>query len=71
VAITEQPSVPTGDDLLTVREVADLLRCTPRTVQYAINDGRLPAYHLLGRHSVRVARADLEAFGLRRVPVPR
>jgi excisionase family DNA binding protein len=57
--------------LLTVQEVADLLRCTTRTIHRAISEGRLPAYYVLGRHSVRVMRSDLMTFGLRPIAIPR
>jgi excisionase family DNA binding protein len=46
--------------LLTVREVAEVLRCAESTVYRAIQGGRLPAWRY-GR-MVRVREADLERF---------
>lgn len=46
-------------DLLTVSEVAALMRVSRRAVDTWIKDGRLPALKIAG--TVRVRRADLEA----------
>lgn len=43
----------------TVREVADLLRCSPQTVYRSIDAGQLPAVRLMGVVRVPVAAIDL------------
>ncbi len=59
----KESAVTDGDrrrDLLTVAEVARVLRCGHRTVRAAIHDGRIPACRPLGEWRVR--RADVEAL---------
>ncbi len=49
--------------LLTVEEVAEVLRCSPKTVHKMINEGRLRAFKLrggTGQHLVR--ETDLTRF---------
>lgn len=48
-------------DLLTVRQVADLLQVDRRTVQRWIESGMLPAYRV-GPVLLRVSARALEAF---------
>ena len=57
------------DDLLTVREVADLLRVTPMTVYRAIEAGTLK--HLRFGRTIRIARSDLEEYTQAQTRVPR
>lgn len=47
---------------LTVNEVADRYRTTPRTVQRWIREGRLRAVRLPGGRSYRIDEADLAAI---------
>ena len=35
-----------GEEILTIREVADLLKLHPKTVNKLANSGRLPAYRI-------------------------
>ena len=35
-----------GEEILTIREVADLLKLHPKTVNRLANTGRLPAYKI-------------------------
>lgn len=53
---THQPS-----ELLTVREVAELLRVSPETVRRRVRAGDLPACKLSQR-AIRIRRADLDAI---------
>jgi excisionase family DNA binding protein len=48
------------ENLLTVAEVAKLLKLNPQTIRNAIDGGRLTAVRL-GRR-VRIRRSDLEAY---------
>lgn len=48
------------DELLTVREVAERLKLTEKSVRRYISEGKLPAVKL-GR-VLRVREADLETF---------
>jgi excisionase family DNA binding protein len=48
------------DDMLTVAEVAALLKLNPQTIRNWINQGTLPASHV-GR-SVRIRRRDLDSL---------
>jgi excisionase family DNA binding protein len=57
---TETPSGGPGDPLLTVKEVAQFLRCSTRTVQRLIKNGELQAVPV-GR-LVRVRPAALKAL---------
>ena len=36
-----------GEEILTIREVADLLKLHPKTVNKLANSGRLPAYRMV------------------------
>lgn len=47
--------------LLTVEEVADILRLTIRTVQGYIRAGDIPSVRL-GHRTVRVRQSDLDAY---------
>lgn len=47
-------------ELLTVAQVAELLRLNPQTIRNWIDAGTFPAMHI-GRR-VRIKRADLDAF---------
>lgn len=49
-------------ELLTVKEVAKLIRVSPMTVYRAVELGTLP--HVRFGRTIRVDRADLEAFVL-------
>ena len=48
-------------DLLTVEEVAELLRVNPQTVRNWIDSGQLPSLRV-GARRVRVQRGALESF---------
>ncbi len=48
--------------LLTVREVASRLGVCTATVYALCEAGTLPSMRVLGRNTIRVAPADLEAF---------
>lgn len=48
------------DEVLTVREVADYLKVTAKTVYTLVNDGELQSFRI-GR-AVRCKRADVESF---------
>lgn len=48
------------DELLTVGEVADLLKLSPRTVFRWLSEGRIPAIRI--GNVTRVRREDLDAF---------
>jgi excisionase family DNA binding protein len=49
-----------GDRLLTLREAADVLRLSPRTVRQYVQDGEIEGRIIGGRWRFR--RADLDAF---------
>lgn len=53
-------------DLLTVKEVADLLRCSPATVRRLDRRGHLPAVKIQGSAIVRYQRQDVVALVVRR-----
>ncbi len=46
---------------LTTREVAEMFRCTDRTIRNWVKDGRLQALRI--GHTVRFRREDVEALG--------
>ena len=48
-------------ELLTVREVAEHLKCTPRHVRNLIARNELPIVHI-GKRAIRVASSDLQAW---------
>ncbi len=51
---------PNGERLLTIKEVADYLRCDPKTVRRLITERALAAYKI-GREW-RVSDSDLRKF---------
>jgi excisionase family DNA binding protein len=53
-------------ELLTVKEVADLLRCSPATVRRLDRRGHLPAVKIQGSAIVRYQRQDVVALVVRR-----
>lgn len=50
------------DELLSPRQVAEMLGVTDRTVLRYIEDGGLPAVRLPGGRLWRIRRADVEAL---------
>ena len=48
------------DGLLTVREVARMLKCSDKTVWRRVRDGAFPRVKVLGRSYI--ARADVERY---------
>jgi excisionase family DNA binding protein len=50
-----------GDQLLSRRDVADLLGVPPKTLAVWAYEGRGPAYFKVGRH-VRYTRTDVELW---------
>ena len=48
-------------------EAADYLGISPRTLRNYISEGKLPAYRLGGKRTMRIDRADLDAL-LRPIP---
>lgn len=50
----------TENEVMTLKECADELRVTVRTLQRYVESGQLPAYKL--QRVIRVERADWEAF---------
>ena len=57
---TDKPGCPKGDRFLTIREVADELGISERSVWRLIEDNELPA-HKSGS-STRVRRSDLDDY---------
>ena len=55
-----------GDGLLTVQEVADMLRVHPNTVRMWNNRGMIRAYRLGSRRDRRFSREDILGFLARR-----
>ena len=53
-------AAPIGDRLLTLREAADVLRLSPRTVREYVQRGEIEGRIIGGRWRFR--RADLDAF---------
>lgn len=54
-----------GEQLLTVKEVADLLKRAPATIDYAIRWGALPAVEVNGEQRVplrEIQRVVMEGF---------
>jgi excisionase family DNA binding protein len=49
------------DELLTVAEVAEILRLNPQTIRNWIDAGKLPHVRL-GERRVRIWRSDFQAF---------
>jgi excisionase family DNA binding protein len=63
--------ISSGEEFLTVAEVATLLKLNPQTVRNWIDRGELPALHV-GRR-VRIRRSELDQFlerGRTRTPQP-
>lgn len=56
-----KPVIRAMEPLLTVAEVGEALRITPKAVRALIYQGKLQAFYLAGRR-VRVKMADLNAF---------
>ena len=48
------------EEILTIREVADYLKITERTLYRLVQDGRLPAFKV--GNSWRFRRADIDAW---------
>ena len=55
-----RPALPIGDRLLTLREAAEVLRLSTRTVRKYVSRGEIEGRILGGRWRFR--RADLDAF---------
>ena len=56
----QQPLLTELPSIVTRAEAAGALRVSTRTIDRLVSTGRLKALRGLGRHSVRIARADLE-----------
>ncbi len=54
------------DDILTIREVADLLKLADKTVYSMAQRGELPAFKIRGQWRIR--RVDLDRWVEARVP---
>ena len=50
-----------GDQYLTTKEAAQVLRVPVRTLQHWAKTGQVPAYRLGGGHHLRFRRKDLDA----------
>lgn len=62
--LTECLNAIEDDDYLTVKEAADRLKCSERTVYDLVRSGRLHAQRLgKGRGAIRIASADLKNIG--------
>ena len=48
------------DEWLTLRQAAELVGVTPRTVQNWIKNGKIKGYQVVGR--IRVKRSDVDAL---------
>jgi excisionase family DNA binding protein len=57
---TKTDAAPIGDRLLTLREAADVLRLSPRTLREYVQRGEIEGRIIGGRWRFR--RADLDAF---------
>ncbi len=55
------------DELLTVKEIAQLLKLNPQAVRNWIDQGRLPAIRV-GKRRVRVRQSDLDTHLAARRP---
>ena len=53
---------PSADEVLTINEVAALLRVGRATIEQAIADGRIPAVRLGARTAWRISRAAIDAL---------
>jgi excisionase family DNA binding protein len=49
-----------SDELLTVRQVAEMLRVAPKTVRRWISEGQLPASRATETANLRIARREVE-----------
>jgi excisionase family DNA binding protein len=47
---------------LSVRQTADILSVSPRTIRRYIEQNILPAYRVTGSNTIRIKREDLEAL---------
>lgn len=56
----KEPALPIGDRLLTLREAAEVLRLSTRTVREYVQRGEIEGRIIGGRWRFR--RADLDAF---------
>ncbi len=54
-AVTDSPT----DDLLTVTEAAQLLRCSDRTIRRRIKEGTMPGLVRIGMRIYRINRQKL------------
>lgn len=48
-------------ELLTVREVAEMLRVSPMTIYRLVHKGKLPCVRIM--RSMRIPRVDAQAYG--------
>lgn len=55
-----------GDNIITVKQAAEMLKVSGMTIRRLIDTGRLPAWRVAGDGPVRIERANVEAL---RVPV--
>ena len=55
-----------GDNIITVKQAAAMLKVSGMTIRRLIDTGRLPAWRVAGDGPVRIERANVEAL---RVPV--
>jgi excisionase family DNA binding protein len=51
-----------SDPALGTQLLAEILRCSPRTVTKLIDSGQLPGFRIPGSRTRRVLRSDLVAF---------
>ncbi len=62
--LTECLNAIDDDEFLTVKETADRLKCSVRTVYEMVRSGRLHAQRAgKGRGAIRIASADLQSIG--------
>jgi excisionase family DNA binding protein len=62
--LTECLNAIGDDEYMTVKEVADKIKCSERTVYELVRSGRLHAQRLgKGRGAIRIASADLQNIG--------
>jgi len=47
---------------LSIRQAADLLSVSPRTIRRYIQQRHLPAYRIAGQPTIRIKREDVEAL---------
>lgn len=56
----------TGENIITVKQAAEILSVSGMTIRRLIDNGTLPAWRVAGTGLVRIEKADVEAL---RVPV--